>query len=75
MWEDTQATELKQNTCPPYYLYYKLHNSLNNNSRDPILPEKKYGTRARILVQATIYCRLLIGGDGHLDQSEAYDIS
>ena len=31
--------------------------------------------RARILVQATIYRRLLIGRDGHLDQSEAYDIS
>ena len=29
----------------------------------------------RILVQVTIYCRLLIGRDGHLDQSEAYDIS
>ena len=28
----------------------------------------------RILVQATIYRRLLIGRDGHLDQSEAYDI-
>ena len=32
-------------------------------------------TRARILVQVTIYRRLLIGRDGHLDQSEAYDIS
>ena len=30
---------------------------------------------ARILVQVTIYGRLLIGRDGHLDQSEAYDIS
>ena len=30
---------------------------------------------ARILVQVTIYRRLLIGRDGHLDQSEAYDIS
>ena len=30
---------------------------------------------ARILVQLTIYRRLLIGRDGHLDQSEAYDIS
>ena len=28
-----------------------------------------------ILVQVTIYRRLLIGRDGHLDQSEAYDIS
>ena len=30
---------------------------------------------AHILVQVTIYRRLLIGRDGHLDQSEAYDIS
>ena len=30
---------------------------------------------ARILVQVTIYRRLLIGRDGHLDQSEVYDIS
>ena len=30
---------------------------------------------ARVLVQVTIYCRLRIGRDGHLDQSEAYDIS
>ena len=28
-----------------------------------------------ILVQVTTYRRLLIGRDGHLDQSEAYDIS
>ena len=31
--------------------------------------------RGRILVQVTIYRRLLIGRDGNLDQSEAYDIS
>ena len=31
--------------------------------------------RTRILVQVTIYRKLLIGRDGHLDQSEAYDIS
>ena len=30
---------------------------------------------ARILVQVTIYRRLLIGRDVHLDQSEACDIS
>ena len=29
----------------------------------------------RILVQVTIYRRLLNGRVGHLDQSEAYDIS
>ena len=31
--------------------------------------------RARILVQVTIYRRFLIGRDGHLNQSEAYDTS
>ena len=31
--------------------------------------------RGRILVQVTIYRRLRIGRDGHLDQSEAYDLS
>ena len=31
--------------------------------------------RARILEQVTINRRLLIGRDGHLDQSEAYDLS
>ena len=42
-----------------------------------ISDEKKPITavRARILVQVTIYRGLLIGRDGHLDQSEAYDIS
>ena len=34
-----------------------------------------YDPWGRILVQFTIYRRLLIGRDGHLDQSEAYDIS
>ena len=32
-------------------------------------------TRARIVVQVMIYRRLRIGRDGHLDQSEAGDIS
>ena len=36
---------------------------------------KNISDRARILVQVTIYRRLLIGRDGHLDQSEAHDIS
>ena len=39
------------------------------------LASHKIKTRGRILVQVTIYRRLLIGRDGHLDQSEAYDIS
>ena len=30
---------------------------------------------AHILVQVTIYRTLRIGRDGHLDQSEAYDVS
>ena len=32
-------------------------------------------TMARILVQVTIYYRHQIGRDGHLDQSDAYNIS
>ena len=31
-------------------------------------------TRARILVQVTVYLRPRTGQDGHLNQSEAYDI-
>ena len=34
---------------------------------------KSVTVRTRVLVQATIYRRLRIGRDGHLDQSEAYD--
>ena len=34
-----------------------------------------YTARANILVQVTIYRRLRIGLEGHLDQSEAHDIS
>ena len=45
------------------------HNPLVRNNRLCV----RY--RVRILVQVTIYRRLLIGRDGHLDQSEAYDIS
>ena len=43
------------------------------NIYDGYVPSIVLGTR--ILVQVTIYHRLLIGQDGHLDQSEAYDIS
>ena len=39
------------------------------------LKYKALFTRAGILVQVTINRRLLIGRDGHLDQSEAYDLS
>ena len=38
-------------------------------------PHKVDFTWARIVVQVTVYRRLRIGRDGHLDQSEAYDIS
>ena len=36
---------------------------------------KRRSDLARILVQVTIYRRLRIGRDDHLDQSEAYYIS
>ena len=36
---------------------------------------KQILNRFFFLVQVTIYRRLLIGRDGHLDQSEAYDVS
>ena len=48
---------------------FELQLKISSNSY-PLLQ-----TRARILVQVTIYRRLLIGRDGHLNQSEAYDIS
>ena len=39
------------------------------------LKDTRSGARIlHILVQVTIYRRLRIGRDGHLDQSEAYDI-
>ena len=40
-----------------------------------LVPVVEKYIRVCILVQVTIYRRLLIGRDGHLDQSEAYDIS
>ena len=49
-------------------MYYLLTLSARGPTLDVII----WG---RILVQVTIYRRLLIGRDGHLDQSEAYDIS
>ena len=54
---------------------------LKSNNQDaelndtPKYPLNIVSDRARILVQVTINRRLLIGRDGHLDQSEAYDIS
>ena len=37
------------------------------------VPDFQRNSRARILVHVTIYRRLRIGRDGHLDQSEAYE--
>ena len=46
---------------------------LRGNYDSLVLAEYKY--RRRIRIQVTIYRRLLIGRDDHLDQLEAYDIS
>ena len=46
---------------------------LRGNYDSLMLAEYKY--RRRIRIQVTIYRRILIGRDGHLDQSESYDIS
>ena len=49
---------------------------VHSPSNYPVSPSLCYLiTCTRILVQVTIYRRLLIGRDGHLDQSETYDIS
>ena len=40
-----------------------------------IAPYLSHFTWVRIIVQVTINRRLLIGRDGHLDQSETYDLS
>ena len=45
---------------------------LTLSARGPTLDVRIW---AGILVQVTINRRLLIGRDGHLDQSEAYDLS
>ena len=51
-----------------------VHGSEQVISITPLFSTTALQTRARILVQVTIYRRLLIGRDGHLDQSKAYDI-
>ena len=51
------------------------HYHLLRDGDQDIIIYLEMGIRTRILVQVTIYRRLLIGQDGHLDQSEAYDIS
>ena len=45
------------------------------SARPSFFSPEGHGTWTRILVQVMIYHTLLIGRDGHLDQSEAYDIS
>ena len=56
-----------------YDLEYVICRSVNTSYRfftDRHVPLLQY--RARILVQVTIYRRLLIGRDGHLDQSSFF---
>ena len=55
------------------FFHSRLDHWIKRDSwKGPCLSEKNW---ARILVQVTIYRRLLVGRDGHLDQSEAYDMS
>ena len=64
---DSDVTCVKQST-----MTMASQTRSTNALRPYILNWRSLG---RILVQVTIYRRLLIGRDGHLDQSEAYDIS
>ena len=52
-----------------------MNNNQSGAKTNELVLHRFYPGRGRILVQVTIYRRLLIGGDDHLDQSEAYDIS
>ena len=61
---------LAVNTTRWVYIVLKLRRQTVAQYKD----QRFKFVRARILVQVTIYRRLLIGRDGHLDQSEAYDI-
>ena len=58
-----------------FWITLNNKNSIRNGLYSEQHTKKRYCTWPRILVQVTIYRRLLIGRDGHLDQSEAYDIS
>ena len=66
-----------------YSLFLKINlNSAEISKHDTLLKCIDYSCswqcltlRARILVQVTIHRRLLIGRDGRLDQSKAYDVS
>ena len=55
------------------FLVNHVSNPISLKDRDKKTINKCY--MARILVQVMIYHRLVIGRDGHLDQSQAYDIS
>ena len=52
-------------------MYYIAHMLVVTAGRFETFAEISWG---RILVQVTLYRRLRIGLDDHLDQSEAYDI-
>ena len=56
------------------YLWHRRHHHHNSGSNLHVCWGWHFSS-SRIHVQVTIYRRLLIGRDGLLDQSEAYDIS
>ena len=56
------------------FLFWNITVSRNRFCSDTSYPHQ-INSWVRILVQVTLYRRLLIGRDGHLDQSEVYDIS
>ena len=65
------------NGKPPTYMFelfeqYTLRHGLRQCNAVFL---KQPHSRAHILIQVTLYRRLRIGRDGHLDQSEAYDMS
>ena len=89
-WKGLTLEEPTPSRCPLYQVSMQSKNIYKwgggHHNRDIISFHLRFYTYvgcfvksdhfwARILVQVTIYRRLLIGRDGHLDQSEAYDIS
>ena len=57
------------------YRFFRRRIHCKQTPIEVVTEQRHLIVRARILVQVTIYRRLLIGRDGHLDQSEAYDVS
>ena len=57
-----------------YYILPRAYHDVKGHMLSINIMRPNY-TCGRILVHVTIYRRLLIGRDGYLDQSEAYDIS